>query len=161
MKRLGSIGSLILLFIFLCSAVMLVILCITTYESIIKSQKEQLEMRTSVQCLANNIRKSDCRDAINIKRVENISVLVCAKQDEAATYETWIYEYKGSLCQISKHQTEKFKPREGKRISKIASLSIGEIVPSLIKVEVKDEFDLTHTYIFTVRSSQNVVQDET
>lgn len=160
MKKLASIGTLILLFIFLGSATMLVILGVTAYQGIAKSSQEQTNIRTSIKYLADHIREFDCKDGISIKNVQGTNVLVYTEKIGQDTYETWIYGYKGNLCEISKRKVGDFKLREGNVIAQINVLSMGIVASNLIKVKVKDEGGLEHTYVLALRSNEKAVQYE-
>lgn len=162
MRKLGSIGALVLLFLFFCSAAMLVVLGVTTYEKLTRSGEEQLNMRMSIQYLEDKVHQYDYQDAISVREIQGTEVLVFTKQEEQDTYETWLYGYESNLCEISNHKVgERAKLSEGKVIAKVAVLSIHAVRPNLIKVKLKDQEDREYICVLVVRSNLEAVPHET
>lgn len=157
MKKLGSFGALILLFLFLCSAIMLVILEVVTYEHITQSSLEQVDIRSPIQYLTERIRSFDCKEGIEVKKVQGVDALVFTEVEGENTYETWLYGYNGSLCEMSRCKTDTFKLEDGKVIAKVNNLSIKTVQPNLIKVKLKDHAGREHTYAVLVRSNLKAV----
>lgn len=160
MKKLASIGALILLFIFLGSAIVLVILGMTTYKDIAKSSREQADVRTSIKYLADHMRKFDCKDGVSIRNIQGTDVLVYTEKIGQDTYEMWLYGYKGNLYEMSKHEAGDFNLREGKVIAQVDVLSIDRVAPNLVKIKLQDEGGLEYTYVLAVRSDEKAVQYE-
>lgn len=160
MKKLASIGALILLFIFLGSATMLVILGVTAYKGIAKSSQEQADVRIAIGYLAEHMREFDCKDGISVRKVQGTDVLIYTEKVEQDTYETWVYGYKGNLCELSKRRAGDFKLREGRVIAHIDVLGINMVAPNLVKIKVRNKGGLEYTYVLAVRSNEKAVQYE-
>lgn len=161
MRKLGSIGALILLFLFLCSATMLLILEVTAYEQVVQSSQEQIDIRVPIQYLAEKLRMFDCKDGVEVKEIQGTDVLVFTEKNGQDTYETWLYGYNGNLYEISKRKAGKFKLEDGKIVTKANILSITAIQPNLIKIRLKDQEGIEDTYVFALRSNLKAVQYET
>lgn len=161
MKKLGSLGALILLCLFLCSAALVVVLEVVVYESIMQSSLEQADKRNPIRYLTERLRNFDIKESIEVRNIQGTDVLVFTEVEEEKVYETWLYACDGSLCEIDRGEVGHMKLNQGKAITQIQQLNIIAIQPELIKFKVKDKEGREYTYTLFVRSRLKAVQNET
>lgn len=96
-----------------------------------------------------------------MRSIQGTDILVFVEQQEEKIYETWLYAYKGNLCESEHKEAEKIELSKGKVITRIQQLNIRIITPELIKFKVQDGNGREYIYNLFIRSRLKAVQNET
>lgn len=160
-KKLGSLGALILLCLFLCGAALVVVFEVVVCENVMASSLEQTDKRSAIKYLTERLRNFDIKESVEVRNIEGTDVLVFTQKEQDRIYETWLYAYNGSLCEICKGKVGEMKLSEGQMITRIQRLNIKAIQPNLIKLKIQDEKGREYEYTLFVRSHLKAVQNET
>lgn len=122
-----------LLLVFVGSAFMLVLIGADSYKKIAADMQSNFERRTPASYIAFKIRKADKDGQITIKKKEGTDVLVIQERLEGISYETWIYEYKQSLCELFIQKGTDIALADGMSLIEIQGLEMEQLKNNLMK----------------------------
>lgn len=74
-------------------SVMIISLGKNIYDSINEERNTNYNLRVSLSYIANKIRQSDKRGAVEIRQVSGVNALVLNEEFDEEKYQTWIYFY--------------------------------------------------------------------
>ena len=160
MKRIGSIVILALLFLFIGVIAILLILNIDFYKTIDMMEEDILLTRTPIAYIENKVREMDCVGSVWLQKIEDTDVLVFKYTQENVPYETWIYGYNGSLCEIDQKSNMTYKLESGEKICDINSLKMAIVSPNLLNIHLKESTGKQRHYVIVVKSTLKEVAYE-
>lgn len=101
-KRLSKGGAeqlfpALLFFVFLICTIFTILIGSRVYENIRARDNISFESDTAIAYITNKIHQSDKEGAIDVRQIDNCSVLVLTSHYGDSDYETWIYENDGQL----------------------------------------------------------------
>lgn len=138
-KKITSIRLLPILLILLFSVLSLMTLLsgIGVYKSNVESASRNNQARASLFYVTNKVRAADS-DTLRIEQRSGISVLLFTDTIEEIDYETMIYCYNGSLCEMFSRRGRSFQPENGTEIIPISSFE-ASLEKSLLTLRIEDD----------------------
>lgn len=143
-----------LLLVFVTSAFILVLIGADTYKKIAGDMESNFERRTPISYIASKIRKADRSGQVGIQYKEETDVLVIEEVLEGVAYETWIYEYKGSLYEIFTQKGTDIALVDGMDMIEIQGLKMERLRDNLLRFESIDKKGKSLEFIISLRSNQ-------
>ncbi len=98
--KMSILFSLLLLFVFVLSAMFLVLIGSQVYDNIQQQNRSSFYSDTASNYIANKIRQFDSIDSIQIREENGQELLVLTSQHNNQTFETWIYVKNGFLMEL-------------------------------------------------------------
>ena len=92
--------SLLLLLVFVLSAVFLILIGSQVYANIRERNSNSFYSDTASNYIVNKIRQMDAKDSIELRTEEGKQILVIKTNQGTETFETWIYTKDGSLMEL-------------------------------------------------------------
>lgn len=111
--RVNFLFSLLLLFVFLISAIFLILIGSQVYTNIREKNSLSFSTDTASNYIINKVRKFDHSQAITIREIEDTSILVLTNEQEGSIYETWIYAEDGILKELFTPKDSGLTKRDG------------------------------------------------
>lgn len=111
--RVNFLFSLLLLFVFLISAIFLILIGSQVYTNIREKNSQSFSTDTASNYIINKVRQFDHSEAITIREIEDTSILVLISEQEGSIYETWIYAEDGVLKELFTPQNSGLTKKDG------------------------------------------------
>lgn len=94
------------------------------YIAITDEMASHVEVRTPTAYISNKVRQNDSYGGIQVLKVEGKDILVLSEAVGETIYETWIYEYEGTLRELYIEQGQEAELGWGMEIIEIQGLTI-------------------------------------
>lgn len=127
----------LLIVLFSILSLMLVLSGAGVYKNIVASTRRNNEVRASLSYVSNKVRTADS-STIRLEKRNNIPVLLFTETIENTVYETMIYLYDGSLCEMFSRQGRTFHPENGTKITKVSSFE-ANLENRLLSLRIEDD----------------------
>ncbi|MDF3002781.1 MAG: hypothetical protein K0Q48_2900, partial [Bacillota bacterium] len=105
-----------LLCLFSFGSLMAVVMGANTYMKIKDSSDSAFELRTPLSYISMKVRQHDEINSVAVVQKEGINALVLEGLDGEELCQTWIYEYKGNLCEVYLEKDTAFELENGMAI---------------------------------------------
>lgn len=150
---------LILLFLlpfslFIGTTALMTIQGINVYQNIIISTNQMFDTETPLAYISTKVKQLDSAKSIKLINKENTQVLVLVQEIQDDTYETWIYEYEGYLCEALIVKEMDFKLSEGTPLLEIGHLEITFFNANTLEVGLLTPKGIRYTRSIAIRSNQ-------
>lgn len=148
----GILDSLIMaaLFCFFIVSVVFVLLSgINVYRSTSDAMNERFENRTLLSYLTVKIKHYDSTDCISLGHVGDIDALVLTESYGSEIYKTYIYCYKGNVCELFIGESVTPIADAGEKIITAEKLEFEIIMPSLVKVIYYGSYGESYAFVHT------------
>lgn len=131
--------TLALFCVFAGSALLVVLIGANVYKATIREMGENFNTRTSLTYVSTKVSQNDVEGAVYLGELEGIQSLVLEKQIEGEIYQTWIYYYNGSLCEVFIKEGTALRPSGGSSIIKVTSFRFESVDSSTLRMVSTDE----------------------
>ena len=125
--------ALALFCVFALTAIVLVIAGGTVYKNTVVNMNKNYDARTALAYITQKMHRSDENNAFEFKQTAAGDTLVIKQLVEGKTYNTYIYESEGYLCELVTKQTTEFDPSGGDKLLEVKDFSIEEVQKGLYK----------------------------
>jgi hypothetical protein len=119
-----TVFALFLLLLFAGMSLLLVMLGGNTYRTITTRMDRNNDLRTSLSYVANKVHASGGDGEVRME--DGVEVLAIRQTGTTRDYVTYIYTYRGSLCEYYTAQGDPFSPQLGEEIVAHTTLSFRE-----------------------------------
>lgn len=150
-KYIENISVLSIFLLFAICSLILMILGAHQYIQISDDARMHFEVRTPMAYITNKVRQNDTYGNVQVNKVEGKDVLIVYEIDGEEIYETWIYEYGGSLRELYIKQGDNPKLDWGMELLELKALKMN-IENNLLKVDFITPHEEAHQFILKVRS---------
>ncbi len=142
--NIDTIFVLALFFVFAVTALMSVGIGIQVYKKTAAGMEKNFVHRTGVAYVTEKIRQNPGPVSAETDK------LVLSYTKNTATYHTIIYEYNGSLMELSVAEGTAYKPGDGQEITKADAFTAELAAPNLIRITVTDADGSPQTQLVSV-----------
>lgn len=137
-------------------SVMIISLGKNIYDNINKDRNTNYELRVSLSYIANKIRQSDEKDAVEIKELNGINAVIINEVYDEEEYQTCIYFYDGAIYEMFTDKDSAFELSDGMKITEADFFKIDKIKDSLYKFTAISKEESAELYL-SVYSKQGGV----
>ncbi|MEL7647750.1 MAG: DUF4860 domain-containing protein [Sedimentibacter sp.] len=123
----------LLFLIIVIMSVMIILLGKNIYTKINDDRTSNYETRVSLSYLANKVRQSDRKNAVEIRNFEGRNAVVIKETYDDEIYETWIYYYDNAIYEMFTDQGSSFSAEDGLRIVDVQNFEIEKISRNLYR----------------------------
>ena len=139
----------LLILLFSMLSLMLVLSGAGVYKNTVENTRRNNEVRASLSYVSNKVRSAE-GSTIRIEQRNNIPVLLLTESIEDTVYETMIYVYDGSLCEMFSSQGRTFHPENGTEISQVSSFE-AKLENHLLSLRMEDDNQKTYETKLSIR----------
>ncbi len=125
-----------LFFVFALSALTLVVLGANVYRSTVNHMDESFTDRTSYAYISQKLRQNDETGTVSISEFGGSDACVFTQEINNTVYNTYIYEYEGSLYELLARADADMGPQDGTKILDLEDFEIEEVTPRLYKIHL-------------------------
>lgn len=138
--------------LFIGTTALITIQGVNAYQGIVTDIDQMFNTETPLAYINTKVKQLDSTESIKLMKKENTQVLVLKQEVEGDTYETWIYEYKGYLCEALIVKGMDFDLSEGMPLLEIDHLKMTFVNPKSLEVSILTPKGLRYTRIIAIRS---------
>ena len=150
---IDTLFVLCLLFLFIISAVTVILIGAGVYKKNVEAMSENHSHRIACAYISEKIRQSDVKGRVFTEEVFGQNTLVLQDEVDGVLYNTYIYNYDGWLMELyAKSDLDEIYPQSGQKILKISSFDIKEIEDAFFKVSVTLDDGTVENFLITRRS---------
>ena len=128
-------------------SVMIISLGKNIYNNINKDRNTNYELRVSLSYIANKIRQSDKKEAVEIKEINGVDALVINEIYDGEKYQTCIYFYNGVIYEMFTDIDSDFELSDGMKVVEADFLKIEKMKDYLYKFTAVSNKDSLELYI--------------
>lgn len=130
--------------IFALSAIFLITIGANIYGKTMTNMERNFDTRTALAYITEKVRQSDLKDQISIGELDGCPALVISSGTEENQYQTYLYEYHGTLKELLVKQDVHLNPSAGQDILTVSGFELSPVNNRLIncRIDVDDE----HSY---------------
>lgn len=114
-------------------SVMIISLGKNIYDSINEERNTNYNLRVSLSYIANKIRQSDKRSAVEIRQVSGVNALVLNEEFDEEKYQTWIYFYEDGIYEMYTDAGAAFELSDGLKVVDADAFSIEKVKDDLYR----------------------------
>lgn len=134
---IDSVFVLSLMLLFLISALSVIAIGAGIYQKNVTGMSENYSHRIASAYVTEKVRQHDSEGNIYVKELFDQNALVMQEEKNGSLYDTYIYEYDGSLMELyARDDLDNFYPQSGQKILDISSFDVKEDTPGLITVVI-------------------------
>jgi hypothetical protein len=145
--------SLVLSCIFALCALLVVFFGSKVYAAVLDDAAQNDLARTATLYIANKVRAHDCAGGVNVGAVEDAPALVLRRQVEADTVVTYLYLYRGTLCEVSTLLGAPVVKAAGQAVLPLHTFDFNRDERGLLHVRVADDGGHTAAIALFLRSA--------
>ena len=128
---IGSFAAILLAFFFAGSAVLVLLFGVREYESTVKQSSNDFSSRTLLTYITEKIRHCDAAGEVSVREIDGTPALVLVNSDGETKYETFLYEYEGSVRELTVTNEADWQLDAGEPILEAAAFKPEELRPGL------------------------------
>ncbi len=130
--------TLALFCVFAASSFLVILIGADVYKSTAEGMNENFNVRTSLSYVCEKVRQNDTAGAVRLDSLDAVPALVLEQTYDGAAYETWIYQYNGSLMELFAQEGAEISPSGGQQIMEISSFTMERLNERLYRFSVTD-----------------------
>lgn len=131
--------TLALFCVFAASSLLVVLIGANVYKNTVHGMNQNFNIRTSLSYVCEKVRQNDTADAIRIDSLDNVDALVLTQNYNGCVYETWIYQYDGSLMELFTQKGNDIDPSVGNPIMEVPSFTVEKPNDHLYQFSMTDQ----------------------
>ena len=143
-----------LLLLLAMTAVVLILIGAKQYQATANQMNTNYEVRTASSYLFEKIRQSDTCGTICVKDFNGSDALVIYEDIDGITYTTYIYYYKGYLCELFVSQNSVYSPASGQKIIEANAFTPSQVSDGLIRADIENTKGDTETLYLSLKSAE-------
>ena len=128
-------------------SVMIISLGKNIYDNINNDRNTNYDLRVSLSYIANKIRQSDKKDAVEITELNGINSVVINEVYDEEEYRTYIYFYDGAIYEMFTDRDSAFDLSDGMKITDVDFFEINVIEDSLYKFAAISKEERAELYL--------------
>ena len=128
-------------------SVMIISLGKNIYDNINNDRNTNYDLRVSLSYIANKIRQSDKKDAVEITELNGINSVVINEVYDEEEYRTYIYFYDGAIYEMFTDRDSAFDLSDGMKITDVDLFEINVIKDSLYKFTAISKEERAELYL--------------
>jgi len=128
-------------------SVMIISLGKNIYDNINNDRNTNYDLRVSLSYIANKIRQSDKKDAVEITELNGINSVVINEVYDEEEYRTYIYFYDGAIYEMFTDRDSAFDLSDGMKITDVDLFEINVIEDSLYKFAAISKEERAELYL--------------
>lgn len=141
---------LILLGVFVISAILLILLGSRVYQNTISNMSANYDTRTAFAYLTEKFHQQDTADAVSVEPFGESQAVVLTQKIQGKPYATYLYLYQGSIRELFAASGSKLSPQAGQEILPCQHFSVDQVGPELYHISLTDpEQESLSLYIST------------
>lgn len=141
-----------LFFVFAVSALIVVLLATRIYKSAASGSQEHYTSRTALSYISEKLRQNDENGTVTLGTLDGSDCLVMSQKLNETIYKTYIYEYEGSLRELSVKEDAAPSPEAGEVILDVESFQAEAIADRLFRFTIRTEQGNVHTITAGIKS---------
>lgn len=143
-----AFSAILLSALFAGSAFLVLLFGARVYESVLNQSAEAYTSRTLLTYITEKIRHSDSEGNVAVRETNGISALVLESEQADEKIRTYIYEYEGSVRELTVTSAAKWNPEDGDAIFRVSDFEAEEMQPGLLYFSCADrEGNRADTYV--------------
>ena len=140
--------------LFVLSALSVIAIGADIYKKNVSAMDSNNNRRIASAYITEKVRQADVNGAVFAKDVFNKKALVLQEEINGQLYNTYIYEYDGTLRELfARDDLVTFYPQSGQKIMNISAFDIEQVSDSILGVDITQE-DGTIDYLFITKRSR-------
>lgn len=150
---IGAFAAILLALFFAGSAILVLLFGVREYEATVRKSSEDFSSRTLLTYITEKIHHNDAEGRVSIRTVDGVPVLALASVDSGTEYETFIYEYEGSVRELTVTDENGWQLDAGEPILEVKGFTPEELEPGLFYfdcLDSKGERAETYVYVHSV-----------
>lgn len=124
-----------LFFVFACTSLVVLLFSANTYEKIVAQSNNNFESGTCLAYITEKIRQNDSDGSISISSIDGITALSIQENIDNHLFNTYIYEYEGTLRELYVQDGVSVSPKTGTIIMDINKLEMKELDTGLLEIK--------------------------
>lgn len=128
-------------------SVMIISLGKNIYDNINNDRNTNYDLRVSLSYIANKIRQSDKKDAVEITELNGINSVVINEVYDEEEYRTYIFFYDGAIYEMFTDRDSAFELSDGMKITDVDLFEINVIKDSLYKFTAISKEERAELYL--------------
>ena len=150
---IDSVFVISLMLLFVICALSVIALGAGVYKKNVANMAQNNDRRIATAYITEKVRQGDEGGAIFCKEIFGTNALVIQHEVNGALYDTYIYEYNGSLMELfARDDLGVFYPQSGQKILDISSLQIEEVCDNLFDITITLDDGTTDNLFVAKRS---------
>jgi hypothetical protein len=117
------------------------------YDNINNDRNTNYDLRVSLSYIANKIRQSDKKDAVEITELNGINSVVINEVYDEEEYRTYIFFYDGAIYEMFTDRDSAFELSDGMKITDVDLFEINVIKDSLYKFTAISKEERAELYL--------------
>ena len=140
--------------LFVLSALSVIAIGADIYQKNVSAMDSNNNRRIASAYITEKVRQADVNGAVFARDVFNKKALVLQEEINGQLYNTYIYEYDGTLRELfARDDLGTFYPQSGQKIMNISAFDIEQVSDSILGVDITQE-DGTIDYLFITKRSR-------
>lgn len=128
-------------------SVMIISLGKNIYDNINEDRNTNYELRVSLSYIANKIRQSDKKGAVEIRELHGENAVAINEVFDEEKYKTWIYFYDGAIYEMFADEDSTFELADGMKVVKADFLKIEKVKDSMYKFTAVSKEESAELYL--------------
>lgn len=142
----------ILLVVFVVSAISVVLLAAETYRHIVRSAQENYDTRTAIEYVTEKVRQADASNAVSVGTFDSRNALILEQNLDGSTYRTYLYENNGQLCELYLKDGTAATAASGTAILSLSAFQAQQVSDHLLAITCTDSDGVTASTYIALRS---------
>lgn len=122
--------------IFALSAIFLITIGANIYSKTVNNMEDNFDTRTALAYITEKVRQSDLEGQISIGELDGCPALVISSGTEGNQYQTYLYEYQGTLKELMMKQDIVLSPSAGQDILAVSDFELAPVNDRLINCRI-------------------------
>lgn len=141
----------LLMLVFTLLAVIIISFGANIYKESVNNMDKSFSSQISSAFFTTKIHQNDFEGMIEVKDIDNISVLCLTCLENNISYTTYLYEYNGFLCEYFTNSDYEFDLINGTRITPMTNVSF-VYRDNLLEISYLDDYNFAHSLYLTIHS---------
>jgi len=142
-----------LMFLFIFSALCVITIGAEIYQKNVTSVDDNYSKRTACAYITEKVRQSDENGGISVKKIFDQNALVLQSNEDGILYNTYIYDYEGSLMELfAMDELKSLYPQSGQKILELTEFDVSYVGPNTLSVEVILKDGTEESFLITTKS---------
>ena len=138
--------------LFVLSAIFIISIGANIYSKTMKNMDNNFSSRTAAAYILEKIHQSDCDGNVRIDDFADIKAIAIYQTINDTDYITYIYEYDGSIREVTKRADLELSPSSGQEILEVSSFNIEETSDGLFKCVIAMEDEESYTFYAAIHT---------
>ncbi len=152
---IDSVFVICLMLLFVLCALSVIAIGASIYKKNVGLMADNNSHRIACAYVTEKIRQADNEGEIHVKEVFGENTLVMSEKINGVTYNTYIYDFDGNLCELyAREDIGNIYPQSGQQIMPITSFNIEEVSDNMFAITIVLEDGSTDNLFVTRRSSE-------